>query len=124
MSSKACYIPLAHKDGADDLLGRRHGLPTSCRKNRRWQLLKPVLEDASILKIGQNMKYDWLIFTEHGVDLRPFDDTMLLSYVLDAGKGNHGMDDLSKRWLGHECISYKSVTGTGKSQDHLRSGGD
>jgi DNA polymerase-1 len=62
------------------------------------------------------MKYDWLIFKEHGIDLRPFDDTMLLSYVLDAGQGGHGMDELSKKWLGHECISYKSLTGSGKAK--------
>ncbi len=111
----ACYIPLAHKEGADDLLG---GGVVAGQLSEREVLaaLKPVLEDPSILKIGQNMKYDWLIFKEHGVDLRPFDDTMLLSYVLDAGKGNHGMDDLSQHWLGHECISYKSLTGSGKNK--------
>jgi len=111
----ACYIPLAHKTGADDLLGGGPA-PDQLSEKTALEILKPVLEDASILKIGQNMKYDWLIFKEHGVDLRPFDDTMLLSYVLDAGRGNHGMDELSKRWLGHECISYKSLTGTGKAR--------
>ena len=112
---KACYIPLGHREGADDLLGG--GLaPDQMGEDEVLKLLKPVLEDASILKIGQNMKYDWLVIAERGVDLRPFDDTMLLSYVLDAGTANHGMDELSKRWLGHEPITYKSLTGSGRSQ--------
>ncbi len=110
----ACYIPLAHKDGQGDLLGG--GLsPDQIPSERALELLKPVLEDFSILKIGQNMKYDWLIFSENGIDIAGTDDTMLLSYVLDAGRGGHGMDDLAKRHLGHTCISYKELTGTGKS---------
>ncbi len=113
--NQACYIPLGHKDGSGDLLGG--GLSADqLGEAEALAILKPVLEDAAILKIGQNMKYDWLIFNEHGIDLRPFDDTMLLSYVLDAGKGGHGMDELAKRWLGHETIPYKSVTGSGKSK--------
>ena len=111
---RACYIPLAHKSGSGDLLGG--GLVEGQLGEREvLGALKPLLEDPAILKIGQNMKYDWLVFKEHGVDLRPFDDTMLMSYVLDAGTNSHGMDELSKRWLGHEPISYKSLTGSGKS---------
>ncbi|MGB7286073.1 MAG: DNA polymerase I [Salaquimonas sp.] len=114
-AGKACYIPLNHKEGMGDLLGGGIS-PDQLSENDALAILKPMLEDKSILKIGQNMKYDWLIFKEHGVDVHPCDDTMLLSYVLDAGRGNHGMDDLSKRWLGHECISYKSLTGSGKAK--------
>ncbi len=111
-----CYIPLGHRDGAaDDLLGGGH-LPDQIPEPVALDMLAGVLTDPSILKIGQNMKYDWLIFSEHGIDLRPVDDTMLLSYVLDAGQGNHGMDELSMRWLGHECISYKSLTGSGQGK--------
>ncbi len=114
-AGKACYIPIGHKQGFGDLLGG--GLaPDQLDEKAVLQVLRPVLEDPSILKIGQNMKYDWLVFKEHGVDLRPFDDTMLLSYVLDAGRGNHGMDELSERWLGHQCVSYKSLTGSGKAK--------
>jgi DNA polymerase-1 len=111
----ACYIPLGHKDGVGDLLGG--GITAGqISEKQALSILQPVLEDPSVLKIGQNMKYDWLVFSQHGIDLRPFDDTMLLSYVLDAGTGNHGMDELSKRWLGHECISYKELTGSGRSK--------
>ena len=112
---KACYIPLAHTDGTGDLLGGGRSAD-QLEETDVLRLLKPVFEDPSILKIGQNMKYDWLIFAERNIELAPFDDTMLLSYVLDAGLGGHGMDELSKRWLGHECISYKSLTGAGKSK--------
>ncbi len=110
----ACYIPINHKSGQDDLLGG--GLA----ENQLSQIevvetLKPVLEDPSVLKIGQNMKYDWLVLAQAGIHMASLDDTMLMSYVLDAGKGGHGMDDLAKRWLDHQCISYKELTGTGKS---------
>ncbi|HVZ52015.1 MAG TPA: DNA polymerase I, partial [Pseudolabrys sp.] len=78
-------------------------------------LLKPLLEDASVLKIAQNMKFDWLIFAQRGIEVKPYDDTMLISYVLDAGKNGHGMDDLAKRWLNHDTIQYHHVAGSGKN---------
>jgi DNA polymerase I len=79
-------------------------------------LIKPLMEDASVLKVGQNIKYDWLVMKRHGIEVAPFDDTMLMSYVIDGG-GNtpHGMDPLSERWLGHVPIAYKDVAGSGKS---------
>ena len=111
---EACYIPLTHKSGQDDLLGG--GLAGGQMDSQKaLNLIKPMLEDLSILKIGQNLKYDWLIFSQHGIDMVGMDDTMLISYVLDAGKGSHSMDSLARTWLGHECISYKELTGTGKS---------
>jgi DNA polymerase-1 len=78
--------------------------------------LRPVLEDPSILKIGQNMKYDWKIFARLGVCIAPFDDTMLMSYAMHAGLHNHGMDELSDRYLGHTPIPIKTLLGSGKSQ--------
>jgi len=111
----ACYVPLTHKTGQDDLLGG--GLaPDQLDTHTALEVLRPVLEDLSILKIGQNLKYDWLIFSQNGIEIVGVEDTMLLSYVLDAGRGGHGMDDLAKRHLGHTCISYKELTGTGKSK--------
>ncbi len=114
-AGKACYIPLTHKEGQGDLLGGGIA-PNQMDTARTLEILKPVLEDLSILKIGQNLKYDWLILSQHNVNMVGIDDTMLLSYVLDAGRGGHGMDDLAKRHLGHTCISYKELTGTGKSK--------
>lgn len=110
----ACYIPLAHKEGQGDLLS---GGVTANQINpeKALEILKPVLEDLSILKIGQNMKYDWLMLSQSGIEMVGLDDTMLMSYVLDAGRSGHGMDALAKEHLGHECISYKELTGTGKS---------
>ena len=78
--------------------------------------LKDLLEDPSILKIGQNLKYDTLLLSRYDIDLAPLDDTLLLSYVLDAGKHGHGMDELSSLWLGHKPISFKEVAGSGKNQ--------
>ena len=74
-----------------------------------------MFEDPAVLKIGQNLKYDLIMLRRHGVDVTPYDDTMLLSYDLDAGLGGHGMDDLAKRHLDHACIEFKAVCGTGKA---------
>ncbi len=110
----ACYIPLAHKEGQGDLLGGGIA-PNQIETNKAIEILKPVLEDLSVLKIGQNMKYDWLMLSQSGINMMGLDDTMLMSYVLDAGRSGHGMDALAKEHLGHECIAYKELTGTGKS---------
>ncbi len=79
--------------------------------------LRPLLEAPDVLKVAQNMKYDWLVFASHGITVAPFDDTMLMSYVLDAAAttDTHGMDQLAKRHLGHDTIAFKDVAGTGKS---------
>ncbi len=113
---RACYIPLAHRsEGAADLFGGNELLAGQIPVREAIAHLKPLLEDRSILKIGQNMKYDWNVLKRHGIEVSPFDDTMLLSYVLDAGRGSHGMDELSKRHLGHETIPFSEVAGSGKN---------
>lgn len=111
---RAAYIPLQHKSGAGDLLGGGM-VEGQIPLGEALAALKTVLEDASVLKIAQNMKYDWLIMRRYGINTVSFDDTMLISYVLDAGTGSHGMDPLSERWLGHTPIAYKDVAGSGKS---------
>nr|WP_273545139.1 DNA polymerase I [Heliomarina baculiformis] len=112
----ACYIPLTHKDGkAGDLFGSDGLLDGQIPLQEALDLLKPVLEDPAILKIGQNMKYDAKIFARNGIDIAPIDDTMLMSYALHAGEHNHGMDVLSERYLNHTPIPIKPLLGTGKS---------
>jgi len=111
---KAAYIPLQHKSGMGDLLGGGM-VEGQIPLGQALAALKSVLEDKSVLKIAQNMKYDWLVMRRHGINTVSFDDTMLISYVLDAGTGGHGMDPLSERWLGHTPIAYKDVAGSGKS---------
>ena len=112
---KACYVPLGHGHG-DGLDLEGAGDIEQIPMREALDALKPVLEDPAVLKVGQNLKYDILVLANHGIDLAPIDDTMLLSYSLDAGRGGHGMDELAKRHLGHSCISFKEVAGTGKSQ--------
>lgn len=112
---KACYIPVGHRNGDLDLLGGGGLVPGQIPLSEALKLLKPLFEDASVLKIAQNLKYDWLVLHRHGITLAPFDDTMLLSYALDAGKGGNGMDELSERWLGHKTISFKEICGSGKT---------
>lgn len=111
---KAAYVPLNHVDGSNDLLGGGR-VKGQIEANKAVALLKPVLENSAILKIAQNMKYDWLVMRQYNVTIQSFDDTMLLSYVLDAGTLTHGMDALSERWLGHKPITFKEVAGSGKS---------
>ncbi|UNF45440.1 DNA polymerase I [Bartonella krasnovii] len=110
---KAAYIPLEHVEGEDDLLGGAR-IAEQIKTEKALALLKPILEDSAVLKIGQNIKYDWLVMKQYGIVMRCFDDTMLFSYALDAGTLTHNMDDLSKRWLGHTPIAYKDLTHNGK----------
>ncbi|ART93458.1 DNA polymerase I [Zymomonas mobilis] len=109
-AGKACYIPCGH--GGHDLLDQK---PDQMDLSLLVKKLKPVLEDPSILKIGQNIKYDMIVLSRYGISVQPFDDTMLLSYDLDAGRHGHGMDELSLLYFDHQPISFKSVCGTGKS---------
>jgi DNA polymerase-1 len=125
----ACYIPVGHvAPGATtsmDLLEQAN--PESERPEQiplqtALDILRPVLADPSVLKIGHNIKYDMVVLARHGLPVSPVDDTMLLSYVLEGGKHGHGMDDLADLYLGHTTIKFKEVTGTGKSQitfDHV-----
>ncbi len=113
---EACYIPLTHKaGGADDLFGSDELAEGQMPVDDCLAMLKPVLEDESVLKIGQNMKYDAKIFARLGINVAPVDDTMLLSYAMHAGEHNHGMDLLSERYLGHTPIPIKPLLGSGKS---------
>ncbi len=112
----ACYIPLAHKgDGEGDLFGGATLAEGQMPAQDALDVLKPVLEDPSILKIGQNMKYDAKILARRGIEVMPFDDTMLISYALHAGLHGHGMDALSERYLNHAPIPIKTLLGGGKS---------
>ena len=122
---KACYVPLAHKsggaegeldfanageDGAGGLIEGQIPLADALA------ILKPLLEDSSVLKIGQNIKYDMVVLGRYGVEVAPIDDTMLLSYVLEGGMHGHGMDELAGLHLGHDTIKFSQVAGSGKSQ--------
>ena len=112
---EACYIPLGHTNGEDDLFGGAALCEGQIKLEEALTILRPVLEDSSILKIGQNIKYDTKIFARYDVSLAPVDDTMLLSYAINGGKHNHGMDYLSERYLDHKPISIKTLLGSGKS---------
>jgi len=101
---KACYIPINHVNGKN------------LNENKVLSILKPYLEDISIKKIGQNIKFDYIIFYHRGIVLKSIEDTMLMSYVLDAGKNRHNMDTLSEIHLGHKTIKFKDLVGSGKKQ--------
>lgn len=111
---KACYVPLQH--GVGEGLDFGDGAPDQIPLKEALAALKPMLEAPSVRKIGQNIKYDLLVLKNHGIDLAPVDDTMLLSYALDAGRNGHGMDELSEIHLSHKPIPFKEVAGTGKKQ--------
>jgi len=118
-AGEACYIPLGHEaegglafDAPADI--------TQIPLDEAIARLKPLLEDLTVLKVAQNAKYDLAVLSRYGVDVAPIDDTMLISYVLEAGLHGHGMDELSKLWLGHEPIPFKQVAGTGKAQKSFK----
>jgi DNA polymerase-1 len=110
---EACYVPLAHR--APDLLAGADNVQ-QIPLAEALALLKPMLENPAILKIGQNIKYDMRVMARHGINIAPIDDSMLLSYVLDGGLHGHGMDELSKLHLDHAPIPFKEVAGSGKNQ--------
>jgi len=112
---EACYIPVGHTNGEDDLFGGASLCNGQINLDEALEILRPVLQDPSIIKIGQNVKYDTKIFARYDVNLAPVDDTMLLSYAINGGKHNHGMDYLSERYLNHKPISIKTLLGSGKS---------
>jgi DNA polymerase-1 len=115
-AGQAAYLPLTHRAGnADDLFGSDELAKGQMNLADALAMLKPVLEDTTILKIGQNMKYDAKILARVGINVGPIDDTMLLSYAQNAGIHNHGMDLLSERYLKHVPIPIKTLLGTGKS---------
>ena len=115
-AGQACYIPLAH--GGSDMFAER---PTQIPLAEALAALKPLLESDAVLKVGQNAKYDLNVLAQHDIAVAPIDDTMVMSFALDAGRGEdgigggHGMDELAVRHLGHTCIAFKEVCGTGKS---------
>lgn len=111
----AAYIPLGHTQEADLLGG---GTPAIAQMDIETviALLKPLLEDPAVLKIGHNVKYDWQILAAHGIEMTPCDDTMLMSYVLDGSAHGHGMDELAELYCSHSTIKYNDIAGTGKKQ--------
>jgi DNA polymerase-1 len=117
---KACYIPLAHRapgaEGELDLAGGGAQLDGQIPVAQALVLLKPLLEDPSVLKIGQNVKYDMLVLGRRSIGITPLDDTMLLSYVLEGGAHGHGMDELAALHLGHKTIKFKEVAGSGRNR--------
>ena len=100
----ACYIPIGHSEGKN------------LEEKKIIKKIKPILEDKSIKKIGQNIKFDYIILYHRGIKIDPMEDTMLMSYVLDAGKNRHNMDTLSEIHLDHKTIAFKDLVGTGKKK--------
>ena len=111
----AAYVPVAHVSGEGDLLGAATRVDGQMDIETVLNALRPVLADPSILKIGQNLKYDLKVLARYDAPVTPIDDTMLISYALASGLGGHGMDELAERHLSHKCVSIKELIGSGKS---------
>jgi DNA polymerase-1 len=117
--NEACYVPLAHRRGGD---GGKDGLfsggiaSDQIEEQQALAALKPLMEDASVLKIGHNVKFDLQMLALRGIALGPYDDIMLMSYVLDAGRSEHGLDALAKRYFDHARLDSNEITGSGKSR--------
>jgi DNA polymerase-1 len=117
--NEACYVPLAHRRGGD---GGKDGLfsggiaPDQIDEQQALAALKPLMEDASVLKIGHNVKFDLQMLALRGIALEPYDDILLMSYALDAGRSEHGLDALAKRYFDHARLDSNEITGSGKSR--------
>jgi DNA polymerase-1 len=115
--NEACYIPLAHtKPGDGSGLFAGGVAPDQIRASDALAALKPLLTDAGVLKIGHDLKFDTVVLAQHGIDMAPIDDTVLISYVLDAGRAKHDQEALAESWFGHKAIGFTELTGTGKNR--------
>jgi DNA polymerase-1 len=117
--NEACYVPLSHRrggEGGKDSLFPGEITPDQLSEADALKVMKPVLQDRGVLKIGQNLKFDWQIFALRGIEIASYDDTMLMSYVVDAGRSDHGLDPLARRYFDHETIDFNEVTKVGKSK--------
>jgi DNA polymerase I len=116
-SNDAAYIPLAHQQSGDGAgLFAAGRAPDQIEAGEALAALKPILESAGILKIGFNIKFNAVMFAQHGIVIRNHDDAQLMSYALDAGRNAHGLDALAERWLGHATLSHGELTGSGKNK--------
>ncbi|HWD66549.1 MAG TPA: DNA polymerase I [Caulobacteraceae bacterium] len=118
-AGEACYIPIGHASSEGLALEEAADLAQLPLADV-IEVLKPMLEDPTVLKVAQNAKYDLAVLSRHGVRVAPIEDTMLISYVLEAGLHGHGMDELSVLWLGHQPIAFKDVAGAGKNQKSFK----
>ncbi|KQN03649.1 DNA polymerase I [Sphingomonas sp. Leaf25] len=109
--NRACYVPIAHV--GTDMFAEK---PVQIDRDAAVAALKPLLADPAVLKIGHNLKYDMVVLARLGLTVAPYDDTIVMSFALDAGNHGHGMDELAATHLRHSCIAYKDVVGTGKKQ--------
>jgi len=116
--NEACYVPLSHRQGGDGNTGLFQGdiAPDQIPERAALDALKPLLEDRGTLKIGQNLKFDWQIFAVRGIEIESYDDTLLMSYVVDAGRSDHGLDPLAQRYFNHQTIDFNEVTKAGKTK--------
>ncbi len=110
-ANRACYVPLAH--GGTDLLAET---PDQLTAEAALARLKPLFEHPGVLKLGHNLKFDMIVLGQRGVAIAPYDDTIVMSFDLDAGLHGHGLDELAATHLSHSCIAFKDVVGTGKTQ--------
>ncbi|MDF2120105.1 DNA polymerase I [Roseiarcaceae bacterium H3SJ34-1] len=113
---EAFYVPLGHcGEGGGDLFGGGELVPGQLPLDAVIARVKPLLEDAGVLKIAHNAKFDWIVLRQHGISMGPVEDTLLMSYVLDAGRSDHGMDVLSEKFFSHKPIAFSEVAGSGRS---------
>jgi DNA polymerase-1 len=113
---EAFYVPLGHcGEGGGDLFGGGELVPGQLPLDAVIARVKPLLEDAGVLKIAHNAKFDWIVLRQHGITMDPVEDTLLMSYVLDAGRSDHGMDVLSEKILSHKPIAFSEVAGSGRT---------
>ena len=121
--NEACYVPLGHRqggEGGNGTLFRGDVVPDQIPEGDALEALKPLLTDPGVLKIGEDFKFDWQVFARRGIEIAPYDDTQLMSYVVDAGRADHGLGGLAQSYFDHAAIDLNEVIKTGKTKSHLR----
>jgi DNA polymerase-1 len=116
---EACYVPLAHRNGGQGGNGSLFAgdiAPDQLTEAAALAAVKPLFEDKSVLKVGQDLKFAWQMFARRGIEIEPYDDTMLMSYVTDAGRSDHALGPLAKRYFGHATVDVNELIGSGKSR--------
>ena len=115
--NEACYVPVAHRQtGEGEGLFDAGLVPHQISEKDAIEAMRPLFEDTGVLKIGHNLKFDWQIFAQRGIDVAPYDDTMLMSYVVDSGRVSHDVAALAKRNFDHTVIDFNEITKAGKTR--------
>ncbi len=116
-ANEACYVPMSHRQGGEGAgLFRGDVVPDQVSERAALDALGPLLEDQGVIKIGHDLKFAWQLFAVRGIEIAAYDDTLLMSYALDAGSNSHGLDSLAEHVFSHAAVDIGTLTKAGKAK--------